>query len=123
VRSLVALVSGCLVAHLVIHGIPPGSAGGPPKAGDIGVNISLAFMASLLGSLFSIRLARRSARLHAGAVGLLLGIGAATGFSKAASNWPSWFGMAMATACLAGALASVLWHKMPRGPHTSKTTG
>lgn len=118
-RSLIAVISGSLVAIvaywcaavvalLMMHGIPLGSAGGRPTLGDIGVHIVLGFTASLLGSLLAIRIAKTSPTLHAGAVGLLVGIGAAAGFSKASSNWPTWFGVAMGTFCFVGALAPLL---------------
>lgn len=130
-RSLIAILLGCLIAAIVywcgavvallmMHGIPLGSAGGPPSAGDIGISIALGFMASFLGALLAIKLGRTIPTLHAGTVGLLVGIGAAAGFSKAASKWPNWFGFAIALACLVGALATLLLANRRTGPRSPK---
>jgi hypothetical protein len=119
-KSLIAVLSGCVVAIVAywggavvafvgMHGIPLGSAGGPPTANDISVHLALGCAASYLGARLAIRLGRTSPHLHAGAVGLLLAINAVAGFGKAASQWPPWFGVTMATASVVGAVAAVAW--------------
>lgn len=110
--SVVALITywgGAVIALLTMHGIPLGSAGGPPSRGDVAVHLALAALGSVAGSLVAVRLARNRPQWHAAAVGLLLGIGAVSGFTKASSQWPTWFGFGMAAACVSGAMFAVRW--------------
>jgi hypothetical protein len=120
VRSLLSVLAGSLVAIvlylggaaaalLVMRGIPLGSAGSPPTPTEIAVQLALAATASLFGAWLAIRLSSAPSRLQAGAVGLLLGIGAIAGFGKPASQWPAWFGVAIAIACFAGAMSAAAW--------------
>jgi hypothetical protein len=109
---------GAVVALLVMHGIPLGSAGGAPRTADIAVHVGLAAMSSFGGSRLAIRFGRTATRAHALAVGLVLATGAITGFNKASSSWPGWFGMAIAAAAIAGALAAMWW----RNPMPSETS-
>ena len=93
-----------VVAFLAMHGIPLGSAGGPPTTGDVTVHLAAAAGASFAGGRVAARIAGHRPRLHALVPGLLLGTGAFIGLSKPPSNWPDWFAYAMASVCIGGAI-------------------
>ena len=114
-RSIGGIVTGAIVAavtywvaavvaFLVMHGIPLGSAGGPPTTGDVTVHLVAASAASLGGGRLAARIASSRPHLHALVPGAVLGIGAFVGLSKPSSNWPDWFAYAMASACIGGAI-------------------
>lgn len=115
--SIVAIVAywcAAVVALLTMHGIPLGSAGGPPTAADISVHLALAALASFGGCLVAFRIARTSPHLHAWAVGAVLAIGAIAGFGKPSSQWPAWFSVGMAASCSVGAIAASRWRMRRR---------
>lgn len=99
---------GAVMALLVMHGLPLGGAGGPPTSTDLAVHLALALATSFSGASLTARLSRASPQIHAGVVGLALAIGALVGFGKPASQWPPWFGAAMAAMCLVGAGVAVV---------------
>lgn len=115
-RSIAALVIGTAIASIVywvgaviallaMHGIPLGSAGGPPTRADLLVHLSLAAVGTFAGSRVSMRIGRGPPELHTIALGVLLAIIVLVGFSKP-NNWPGWFGPAMAAACIFGSLVA-----------------
>lgn len=112
-RRVIAVVAGTLaavvgywcaavVALLTMHGIPMGSAGGPPTTADGLVSLAIAAAASCGGGLLTARIA--AGRYVMLAPGLLLGVMSVVGFSRPSSHWPSWFPYGMAASCAAGAL-------------------
>ena len=117
--AIVTYWGGAIAAFVAIRGIALGSPGGPPTAREVVIHFALGFAASFLGARLAIIIARTSPQMHAGAVGLLAGIGAMAAFGKASSEWPPWFGAAMAASCLGGALAAAVWmiRRRPRGAH------
>ena len=117
--AIVTYWGGAIAAVLTMRGIPLGSIGGLPTVREVVVHLALGFAASVLGAQLTIRIARTSPHMHAGAAGLLLGIGAVAGFGKASSQWPPWFGSAMAASCLVGAMAAAVWtiQRHSRGAH------
>lgn len=124
-RSVVALLGGtagavivywvgAVVALIIMHGIPLGSAGGPPTTGDIVVHLGLGLVAAFCGGLVATRIAAIRPGAHALACGVLLAVGAIVGFGKPTSHWPAWFGFGVAAVCLLGALAAALSRSEPR---------
>jgi hypothetical protein len=93
-----------VVAFLAMHGIPLGSAGGPPTTGDISVHLAAAAAASLWGGRVAARIAAYRPHLHAWVPGAVLGTTAFLGLSKPSSHWPDWFAYAIASACMGGAV-------------------
>jgi hypothetical protein len=93
-----------VIAFLAMHGIPLGSAGGPPTTGDLAVHHVAAAGASLGGGRVAARIARYRPHLHALAPGALLGSASFVGLSKPSSNWPDWFAYAMAAVCIGAAI-------------------
>jgi hypothetical protein len=93
-----------VVALLLMHGIPLGSAGDPISAADVSIHLVFAIASSFVGALVAMRIAGYRPRRHAAALGALLCISAFLGFSKPTSNWPAWFPYGMALACGCGAL-------------------
>ena len=106
VAAAVAYWVGAVIAFLAMHGIPLGSPGGPPTRGDLVAHLVIALIASLAGAATASRILGSRSWPVPMIVGVLLAIGALLGFSRPASNWPPWFPVAMATACLAGAFAA-----------------
>ena len=101
---------GAVISLLAMRGIPLGSGGGPPTNGELLVHLMLGFVAAIVGGALAIRVARAaSSWLPAVATGLILALVAMRGFGKASSQWPGWFGFAMAAACFGGALAAGAW--------------
>ena len=107
--AIVTYWGGAIAVLVTTRGIPLGSIGGLPTVREVVIHLALGVAASFLGARLTIRIARTSPQLHAGAVGLLLGIGAVAGFGKASSQWPAWFGSAMAASGLVGAMAAAIW--------------
>jgi len=101
--------TGAVIALLAMRGMPLGSAGGPATPAEITFHLGLGAVAMLLGAVLTAKLSRTSPRVHVGALGLLLGIGALVGFGKPTSQWPPWFGVAMAALGLGVAAAVLLW--------------
>ena len=54
------------------------------------------------------RMGRGRRIVGAASLVMLLGAGAVAGFGKESSQWPGWFGVAMAATCMAGATGAVL---------------
>ncbi|HUF66576.1 MAG TPA: hypothetical protein VMM17_11440 [Gemmatimonadaceae bacterium] len=115
VAAFLAYWFGAVVALIVMHGIPLGSAGGAPATADIAVHLGLTAIATFGGSRLAIRLGRTAPRAHGLAVGLVLAVGAVAAFGGASSSWPRWFGFAIAAASCAGAIAAVWW-RTPAAP-------
>lgn len=114
-KSVRGIVAGALVAVagywiaavialLMVHGVPLGSAGGPPTVWDASLHLVLAAAASFVGGLVAVRSAGHRPLFHALAVGGLVATLMFLGFSKPASTWPGWFPYGMALACGGGAL-------------------
>ena len=109
VVALIMYWGGAVVALLLLRGIPLGSAGGPPTRSEVVLHLALGAAACFLGATLTVRLSRTSPRLHAGVLALILGLGALIGFSKPASQWPTWFGVGMAAMCVVGGAAATAW--------------
>lgn len=107
VMALIAYWVGAVIALLAMRGIPLGSPGGPPTPGDIWVHLTLGAVATFLGARLTMRIAARRIDLHGGVLGLLLGTLMFVGFSKPASNWPTWFGTTMFVACMLGSVVAI----------------
>ena len=106
--ALVVYLGGAAIVLVAMHGIPLGATGAPPGRGDLVANLALGLVASVLGAILAMRLSRSPARVNALVLGLCLGAGAVAGFGKESSQWPGWFGVAMAATCMAGATGAVL---------------
>lgn len=124
-RSLVAIAAGAgvaaglfqlgaIVALLVFVGLPLGAPGGPPSAGYYGVNLSLAAVAAMLGGRVSAWVAGPMRRWAVPVLAFLLAVVALWGFSRPASQWPSWYPAALA---LVGAVGTLLGGRL--GPARS----
>jgi hypothetical protein len=113
--AIVAYFFGGAVALVAMHGMPLGSPGGPPTSGDVLVHLVLAALASLVGAMLAIRIARAFPYPHALVVGLVLAIGAITAFAKNSSSWPVWFGSGIAAASILGAILAARWIKRGSG--------
>lgn len=124
-KSIAALFLGALVgtamywviavvAVLGMHGLPLGGEGGPPTRADLAVHLAGAIIASGAAGVVVERLApvRPMALVVVLAFGLALP--ACFGFSKPASQWPGWYGVAFALAVLAGAIAGGLLSRRKR---------
>lgn len=98
---------GAVIALIALHGIPLGSPGGPPTRADLLVHLSLAAAGTFAGARLTMRIAAHRRELHAVVLGLLLAPLVLFGFSKPTSNWPGWFGAAMAAACILGSVAAI----------------
>lgn len=107
VAALIAYWVGAVIALLAMRGIPLGSPGEPPTPGEIWVHLVLGAVATFLGARLAMRIAARRPDLHAVVLGLLVATVMLVGFSKPASNWPTWFGATMGVACMLGSVVAI----------------
>lgn len=120
IKSLIALLLGGLTGGVVywviavvlllsMHGIPMGSAGGPPTRTDFTVLLVGAMLAGVAAGMVTARLA--PARAHALVVllAISLAIFAYLGFSNPGANWPRWFAATFALAVTAGVITGGLF--------------
>lgn len=100
---------GAVAALLVLRGIPLGSAGGPPTNTELAAHLVLSALAGFVAVVAAGRLSRANTRQLAGPLVVLLALGAVVSFAKPASNWPAWFGVAMAIGCAVGVMGATRW--------------
>lgn len=119
VRSIIAVLAGgavaavlfqvgAAVAFVVLYGIPLGASPGRPTVGYFVLNLGFAGIAAIAGGRLTARLARQRIRTHVGALALVLAGMSLWGFSRPASQWPSWYPPVLALVGVAGALAGGL---------------
>ena len=118
-RSLVAVVLGVVIAGIVFLigavisdlnrcSIAQGSQCDAPTTVDFIAYLGAAAAGSFCGTALAVRIAQRSPGWHAGAVTLILAGISILGYGTGETDWPSWFGFAMAAAWAVGALAGAL---------------
>jgi peptidoglycan/LPS O-acetylase OafA/YrhL len=116
VRSLAAVVGGwtvgvvgyqivAIVALLSVHGIPLGSAGGPPGPAYFAVNLTLSALVAAAAGWTAARIARAHPTAHGAVAGGALAALALWGFTRPASHWPGWYAPVLAWIAVAGCMA------------------
>lgn len=101
---------GAVVLLVVRFGIPLGSTGREPTAGEYVALLAIVGGAAAIGA----HTAAGTAREHRGwavtVQALLLAAGALWGFTKPTSHWPAWWAPAVAGVAIAGSwLGSAVW--------------
>ena len=98
---------GAVVALLALHGIPLGSAGGPPTSTDIVIHFVLAALGAYVGARVAIRISAAGPTWPAMATGALLATFTIASFSKSSSSWPGWFPFGIAASCILGSVLAL----------------
>lgn len=112
-RGAVAVIAGSIttvllsylgaVAFVIVRfGVPLGSSGRQPTAGEYLVLLSIATVASAIGGHICAGLARHNKRYARLVQAAVLGCGAVWGFTTEASRWPGWWAPALAIALAIG---------------------
>jgi hypothetical protein len=110
---LAAAVTGLLVTTVMAYlgavalllarmGIPLGSEGRDPTAGEYLGLLAIAGVAAAIGGHIAAGIARHHSRFVVAAQAALLAGGAVWSFLRPASHWPGWWGPALAVAVAAG---------------------
>lgn len=131
IRVALAIITGTVITGLLAYlgavvfvvvrfGIPLGSTGREPTAGEYVALLAIVGGAGAIGAHIAAGAAREHRRWAVIVQALLLAAGALWGFTKPASHWPAWWAPAVAGVTVAGTwLGSAVWR--PRG--TSGSTG
>jgi hypothetical protein len=112
-RALLAIVTGVLVTVVLAYlgaivlivvaiGLPLGSTGREPTSGEYLGLLLIAGAAAAVGGHIAAGIARSQRKAAVIAAALFLGGGALWGFSKPASQWPTWWAPVLAGAVAAG---------------------
>lgn len=115
-RAAVAIITGAVVTILLAYlgaivlllvrvGIPLGSAGSEPSGVDYAVLLAVAAGAGAIGGHIAAGLAHRHGRAVIMGLSALVACGALWGFTSPGSQWPAWWGPALALAAAIGTFA------------------
>ena len=104
VAAVLAQVAGA-IAFVAMFGIPLGMQPREPSPGEYAVFLAVGGLAAMAGAYVTSRMARGRRAAATTILAVLLAAGTLWGFSRPQSNWPSWWGPALATMAAAGAAA------------------